>query len=107
MGDRMPPPSFSSTLWLPSNYDEMRSGFYFCNSLIQMMENVYLDLDLEEHWEHPDNRGWMNLFHRWAWSGMFRVTWAASASCYGARFQTFCERRLHLSRQNQRLPGKR
>jgi hypothetical protein len=27
---------------------------------------------------------------------MFRVTWAVSAACYGARFQSFCQKRLHL-----------
>ena len=83
--------------WLPRNADELRAGFYFCNSLIQLMEDVYLDLNLEADHSHPDNRGWMNLFRHWAWSGMFRVSWAISASSYGARFQSFCERQLGLS----------
>jgi hypothetical protein len=83
-------------LWLPTNSDELRSGFYFCNSMIQLMENVYLDLKLELEHEHPDNRGWMNLFRHCSWSGMFRATWAISASSYGARFQTFCRRKLGL-----------
>ena len=34
-------------LWLPTNPDQLRSGFYFCNSLIQLMESVYLDLRLD------------------------------------------------------------
>jgi hypothetical protein len=82
--------------WLPQNAAELRSGFYFCNSLIQLMQNVYLDLNLEQEYAHPDNRGWMNLFRHWSWSGMFRVAWAISVSGYGARFQAFCERRLDL-----------
>ncbi len=83
-------------LWLPGSYAERRAGFFFCTSLIQLMELVYLDLHLESENDHPDNRGWMNLFHHWTWSGMFRVTWAVTASTYGARFQTFAERRLGL-----------
>jgi hypothetical protein len=81
---------------LPTSNEEIRAGFYLCNSLIQLMENVYLDLHLEEEYDHPDNRGWMNLFRHWSRAGMFRMTWAISASTYGARFQRFCHRHLSL-----------
>lgn len=60
------------------------------------MENVYTDLRLDEEFDHPDNRGWMNLFRHWAWSGMFRVTWAVCIANYGTRFQQFCQRHLSL-----------
>jgi len=83
-------------LWLPAKPEELRAGFYFCNSLIQLMECVYLDLHLDQEQDHPDNRGWMNLFKHWAWSGMLRATWAVSVSTYGARFQTFCRTSLGL-----------
>jgi len=82
---------------LPKEPEQLRAGFYFCSSLLQFMENVYLDLNLEAQYEHPDNRGWMNLFRHWSWSGMFQVTWAITASTYGTRFQRFCRRRLTLS----------
>jgi len=82
--------------WLPENEDERRAGFYFCNEVIQLFEDAYIDLNLEAEHDHPDNRGWMNLFLHWAWSGMFRATWAISAGIYGARFQRFCERHLDL-----------
>lgn len=75
-----------------------RSGFYFCQELMQLMESVYHDLDLERTWQHPDNRGWMNVFRHWAWAPMFRIAWAASAPTYGARFVAFCEMRLDLPR---------
>ena len=61
------------------------------------MEEVFHDLRLEEEFDHPDCRGWMNLFLRWWWSRMFRFTWAVSVSTYSARFQTFCERHLGFS----------
>jgi hypothetical protein len=82
---------------LPTNPVELREGFYFCNSLIQLMENVYIDLDLEAQWRHPDVSGWINLFKHWTWSPMFRVTWAISAATYGQRFRTFCRQRLGLA----------
>ena len=73
-----------------------RSAFYLCNSMIQLMENVYRDLALEGEWSHPDNRGWMSLFRHWARSPTFRQTWAVAASTLGARFQKFCRRHLGL-----------
>ena len=85
-----------SNFWLPDDYAQRRAGFYFCNSLIQFMENVYTDLNLEQEYDHPDNRGWMNLFKHWSWSGMFRITWSVSACTYGTRFQRFCAHRLEL-----------
>ena len=91
------------TLWLPNDVEERRHGFYFCNSLIQLMENVYVDLRLDFEYDHPDNRGWMNLFRHWQWSGMFRATWAISGATYGHRFQAFCERRLGLETEAVRV----
>lgn len=83
-------------LGLPDGYQEIRAGFYLCNALFQLMENVYLDLNLEEEWDHPDNRGWMNYFRHWSWSAMVRYSWAISAPTYGARFQKFCAHRLGM-----------
>jgi hypothetical protein len=60
------------------------------------METVYLDLNLEEEWDHPDNRGWMNVFKHWSWSGMFMATFSVCCGMYGARFQRWCERHLEL-----------
>ena len=85
-----------ANFWLPASQKERRSGFFMCQRMIQLMEKVYVDLNLEEYWDHPDNRGWINLFNHWVYSGMFRITWAVTASSYGARFQAFCERRLAL-----------
>ncbi len=90
-------PSAQSRSWLPESFEELRAGFYLCNSMIQLMENVYLDLRLEHEYDHPDTRGWMNLFRHWSWSGMFRATWAVCACTCGARFQDFCTRRLGLT----------
>ncbi len=90
-------PSVRPPSWLPRDDErQLRQGFYFCGSLIQLMENVYLDLRLQEEYDHPDNRGWMNLFKHWSWSGMFQATWAVTAVTYGHRFQDFCQVHLGL-----------
>jgi hypothetical protein len=80
----------------PWDCEQMRAGFFLCTQVIQLMESVYLDLNLEEEHAHPDNYGWMNFFRHWSWSAMFRATWAVAACTYGARFQTFCQNQLDL-----------
>jgi hypothetical protein len=82
--------------WLPDDVIALRAAFYLCSSIIQLMEQVYGDLHLEINHDHPDNRGWMNLFRGFAHAGMLRVTWALTSASYGARFQSFCERRFGL-----------
>ena len=46
-----------------------------CLELIQLLENTYLQLRLDEHWTHPDNSGWVELFTLWARSQTFRDVW--------------------------------
>ncbi len=94
--DDPPEPVAMPGPWIPPNHSELRAGFYFCNRLISLMEDIYHDLHLEHEHGHPDNRGWMNLFMHWAWSRMFRTTWTVSAANCGARFQNFCTRHLGL-----------
>jgi hypothetical protein len=64
--------------------------------LIQLMENAFLDLRLDDFWDHPDNRGWTILLSAWARSPRFRRIWQESHSVFGIRFEYFCESRLGL-----------
>jgi len=89
-------PEVDTSLWLPETEEELRAGFYFCLNLLELMQDVYLDLNLDEEWQHPDNRGWMNLFKHFAWAGMLRATYAVVRSNFGARFQRFSDVRLDL-----------
>jgi hypothetical protein len=82
--------------YLPESSEELRAGFYMCKQMLIFMESVYYDLNLDREFNHPDNRGWINLFQQWAWSRMFRFTWSVTASTYGARFQKFCEQYLNF-----------
>ncbi len=66
--------------------------------LIQIMEDVFLDLRLDDFWSHPDNRGWAILFMRWARSPRLRAIWQRTRRTFGIRFEYFCEARLGLQR---------
>jgi hypothetical protein len=77
----------------PSNAPD-RSVFYLCSEMIQLMENVYLDLNLEDTWKHIDNKGWQKLFKIWAKSPDLGATWKQTKSTYGERFQSFWDRNL-------------
>jgi hypothetical protein len=90
-----PPPEVN--YWLPESSEERRAGFYVCSQMLQLMEDVYLEFSLDRHFDHIDNRGWMNLFQHWAWSGMLGATFAITGSTWDPRFQRFCKRRLSLS----------
>ena len=82
--------------WLPKTEEQRREGFYVCVQMLQLMEDVFLDFDLDQYYDHIDNRGWMNLFQHWAWSGMLCATWAMTGSTFDPRFQRFCWTRLDL-----------
>ena len=58
--------------------------------------NVYLDLQLEETWRHPDNHGWRTLFTQWAATPQMQQTWRATQKVFGERFRHFCRRELGL-----------
>lgn len=82
---------------LPKMSQQVRAAFYLSNSMLHLMEDVYVDLHLEEEFDHPDNRGWINMFRHWSRAPIFRIAWTISASRYGARFQNFCERQLDMA----------
>ncbi len=86
----------AAAMELPAYEEQRRSGFYLCREIAQLMERVYQDMDLENQYDHPDTRGWMNLFRHWSWSPMFRATYAITAATLSERFQRFCKRRLGL-----------
>jgi hypothetical protein len=67
--------------------------------MLQFMENVYMDLRLDDFWDHPDNRGWAMLFMSWARSPRFRRIWKGNHRTFGIRFEYFCGRRLGLYRE--------
>src|SRR5438445_256662 len=81
----------------PPTPAQLASAFYYYSQVIQLMENVFLDLQLDNTWDHPDNASWQNLFKRWADSATFHSVWTESKMTYGIRFRQFCQRFLGLS----------
>lgn len=78
-----------------------RAEFYTCLEMIQLMENVYLDLHLDDTWMQTDNRGWRELFGRWASMPQWQATWSATDALFGERFGFFVRRCL-LDQKDQR-----
>lgn len=84
----------------PGSQHQRSEEFCMGLELLQLMENVFMDLRLDDFWEHPDNRGWAILFMRWARSPRFRSIWQQAKRTYGIRFEYFCSARLGLARDN-------
>ena len=77
------------------------------NEQLQLMERVVIGLELSDGAQRlqPRNRGWMNLFRRWAETPSFRACWSCSISDYSASFQRFCEEALGLELAVRWTPG--
>ena len=73
-----------------------RAALHTCNLQIQLMEQVYLAVKLEEFHGHALNRGWMNLFRRWTSSATFRLFWPTLCGMYSQQFVRFAEQHLNL-----------
>lgn len=99
--NRIPPNA--TNYWLPSSEYERSAGFFVCFEILQFMEAVFVDLRLEEFYDHIECSGWMNLFGRWAWTGMLNATFAVVGSTQRARFRKFCLERLDLSPGSPRV----
>ncbi|HUE86325.1 MAG TPA: patatin-like phospholipase family protein [Vicinamibacterales bacterium] len=57
--------------------------------MLDLMQRVYLDLDLDEDREHPHNAGWIAIFRRWKEHQAVQTAWAASKTSYSRRFRWF------------------
>jgi len=79
---------------VPDTDPAYTKGFYLCQQLIQLMENVYVDADLEVNYDHPVFAGWTEQFRRWARSPMFQHTYELSKDTFGPLFRNFYRRRI-------------
>jgi hypothetical protein len=71
-----------------------RAALHFCNMQLDLMENVFLALELEKYHSYVINRGWMNLFRRWAMTGTFQKLWPGLRGGYSRQFDEFVEEQL-------------
>lgn len=65
------------------------------NQIINLMETVWVNLDLDRSWAQPFNRGWVNEFRRWTAAADFQACWPILRGEYSPGFVRFCERQLN------------
>jgi hypothetical protein len=69
------------------------ADFYFCMTLIQLVEDVYFDFNLDDSKWRGDPRihGWHTLFVRWKNAPTMQRVWASQRDTYRKDFQVFWE----------------
>ena len=68
-----------------------RAALHFCNMQLDLMENVFVALELEKYNGYALNRGWINLFRRWAMTPIFQKLWPGLRGGYSRQFGEFGE----------------
>lgn len=73
-----------------------RKDFDFCLEVIQLMEDVYFELDFANKANRgkPEYYGWVKTFRTWAASEAVQGTWEAVKQNYNKLFQDFLEEEL-------------
>ena len=74
-----------------------RADVHAVVEMLQAMENAWIAVNLDAYSDHPLNRGWMNVFHRWIGSGIFHAHWPAVRGEFSEGFVRFCESELNLT----------
>jgi hypothetical protein len=57
--------------------------------MLDLMQRVYIDLDLDNGRDLPHNSGWITIFRRWKSHPAVMAAWQASAEDYGRPFRWF------------------
>ncbi len=65
--------------------------------MFQVMEDAWVGLGLKVNANLPLERGWMNVFRRWANTDALRRHWPAFRPEFGPDFVRFCETQLHMA----------
>lgn len=62
---------------------------YFCMEALQLMEDAFDDLSLDDTFHHPDSRGWRMTFEHWVTSAALNQVWKGNRQNFGERFAKF------------------
>ena len=73
-----------------------RRDVHFILSQIQLMEQVFVAVQLERTHARTENAGWMRLFARYARSATFRAVWLEAGDGFSNAFHRFCEHHFGL-----------
>jgi len=68
-----------------------RDPMFLGVALLDLMQRIFIDLDLEHASDHPHNKGWMAIFRQWRKLDAVKRAWTATQPNYGRRFQWFVE----------------
>ena len=60
--------------------------------MLQVMEDTWVTLKLDEHRQYPLYQGWFEVFQRWTASKTFRELWQVLRREYSDDFQRFCDK---------------
>jgi len=71
-----------------------RAALHFCTTQLHLIENVFIALEFQRYYSYALNRGWMNLFRRWAVAPTFQKLWPGLRGSYSRRFVEFVEEQL-------------
>jgi len=64
--------------------------------MMQLLDDVFISCEFEQHWNHPLNMGWMNYFGRWFTTPVVRTWWPVLSPMYNRKAVQFAERHFGL-----------
>jgi hypothetical protein len=69
--------------------DDGRRKFFFYLQLLQLIENVFVDLEFGSayRWNHPATAGWKQVLEHWADQPQMRDVWEKQKNNYGQPFR--------------------
>jgi hypothetical protein len=65
--------------------------------MLQVLESAWLSLNLEVHYTHPLNRGWLDIFYRWTNAEIVHQHWPLLRSELARSFVSFCEKQMRVT----------
>ena len=67
---------------------------HISSMMFQLMEDVYVAVQLDENYRKCGQIGWMNTFHNWLSSKTVRQNWSSMQRQFGAPFQIFVAQKI-------------
>jgi hypothetical protein len=77
-------------------FDKEAAERHAVAQMLQVMEKAWLLLHLDNHYRHPLNSGWRNLFKSWTTTETFKKNWTVLANEFSRSFVHFCVNELNL-----------
>jgi hypothetical protein len=79
--------------------DSEVAQLHLVSSMLQVMENVWLGLKLDDYSNYPLYSGWMTVLRRWSGSAIFQKYWMVLQEEFSEDFVNFCNEHLQLPKR--------